>query len=200
MKRRPHASKAQENVSIAGLDNGRENQSEVSLVDLERAKRASVGQLLFKCARLFNERALARVNEEATHPILRPSHTNLLPHIDFAGTRLVDLARKVGISKQAVSQTVAELTELGVVETVTDGSDARAKLVRFTARGKAAIAHGLDVLVQIEKELEPHVGAATMAKLHQALAVLESVLTKDAAPLPPFEGQDVQTARRSSKR
>lgn len=215
MNRRPVAVRSQGKGGSAAIDGsaieraapdsaGREradlNRAVVDLVDLERAKRASVGQLLFKCARLFNEQAIARVNEEGTYPILRPAHTNLFPHIDFVGIRLVDLARKVGISKQAVSQTVAELTQLGVVETVTDGTDARAKLVRFTARGAAAIAHGLDVLVQLEKELEPRVGADTMAQLHEALSTLESVLTlEDSARTRPPGGQGKPTAKRVPK-
>lgn len=167
-------------VSRPSITSNKKAQSQAALNDLERAKRESVGQLLFKCARLFNERAIQRVNQAATHPVLRPAHTNLFPHIDFAGTRVVDLARKLGISKQAVSQTVAELEELGVVETVRDVSDARAKLVRFTEAGRSAITHGLTVLVEIEKELEASVGAHHMARLHEALRALESVLVADS--------------------
>ncbi len=179
------------------MTSNKKAQSQAVLSDLERAKRESVGQLLFKCARLFNERAVQRVNQTATHPVLRPAHMNLFPHIDFAGTRVVDLARKLGISKQAVSQTVAELEELGVVETVRDVSDARAKLVRFTAAGRSAITHGLTVLGEIEKELEARVGAHHMARLHDALCALESVLVADS-PLTAdslTDAQPLPTAR-----
>src|SRR5687767_2166502 len=108
----------------------------VDLKALERKKRQSVGQLLFKCARLLNERAIARVNRQVGQPVLRASHTNLFPHIDFEGVRLTELAQRLGVTKQAVGQVVAELEELGVVEVRPDPSDGRAKLVRFTTKGK----------------------------------------------------------------
>jgi DNA-binding MarR family transcriptional regulator len=148
----------------------------VNLETLEQLKRQSLGQLLFKCARLFNERAIERVNRGAGQPTLRPSHTNLFPHLDFKGTRLTDLARKLGVSKQAVGQTVADLEQMGVVESVADPTDARAKLVRFTKRGGESIAYGLQVLNTIEQELTPSVGQAHMLALHEALLALEAAL------------------------
>jgi len=152
---------------------------------LEQKKKESVGQLLFKCARLFNEQALARVNKSSGRPELRPAHTNLLPHIDFAGTRITEIARKLGITKQAVSQTIGDLEELGVVETFTDPSDGRAKLVRYTPKGAEGIQHGLRVLVDLERELTQSIGEGQMRALHSALLALESALTKsEAAPTP----------------
>ena len=46
-------------------------------MDIEEAKRASLGQVLFKCARLFNEQALERLRERTGLP-LRAAHTALL--------------------------------------------------------------------------------------------------------------------------
>src|SRR5262245_61007003 len=120
--------------------------SPAALRALETKKRASVAQLLFKCARLLNERAISRVNAQGKAPALRPSHTNLFPHIDFQGVRITELARRLDISKQAVSQSVAELEALGVVELLVDPEDARARLVRFTSKGAEGIAEGLRVL------------------------------------------------------
>jgi DNA-binding MarR family transcriptional regulator len=150
----------------------------VDLPALEIQKRASVGQLLLKCARLFNERAIERVNSRAGAPMLRPSHTNLFPHLDFQGTRLTELAKKLGVSKQAVGQTVAELEAFGVVESITDPADARAKLVRFTPKGAESIADGLRVLGTIEQELTSEVGTDQMAALHTSLVALEAALLK----------------------
>jgi DNA-binding MarR family transcriptional regulator len=152
---------------------------------LEKEKRASVGQLLFKCARLLNERAIARVNREPGRAQLRPAHTNLFPHIDFAGTRLTDIARRIGISKQAVGQLVADLEEMGVVELLADPDDGRAKRVRFTNRGTAAIRHGLDVLRTIETQLTERIGETHMRALHRALlALLPALEELDATANP----------------
>lgn len=144
---------------------------------LEAAKRASTAQLLFKCARLVNERAMARVNARAGAPLLKASYTALLPHLDFTGVRVVELAQRLGISKQAVSQTLAELSEQGIVELVPDPADGRAKRARFTRRGAEAIAEGLAVLRELEAELTAEIGAPRMDALHDALLALEAALT-----------------------
>jgi DNA-binding MarR family transcriptional regulator len=138
---------------------------------LDEAKRASVGQLLFKCARLWNEEALGRVRAASGHD-LRPSHTALFPHIALEGTRLTDLAERLGVTKQAVGQLVAELEGLGVLERVPDPRDGRAKLVRFSRRGRQGLLDGLGVLGAIEGELADALGARSMRVLHGLLARL----------------------------
>jgi len=144
---------------------------------IEAAKRVSVGHLLLKSARLLNERAIARVRAEA-NPDFRTPHTTLLPHIDFEGTRLTELAARVGTSKQAVGELVAELEEMGMVSRAVDPADARARLVRFTARGRRALLHGLSVLAEIETELATELGRATFDRLRTDLGRLLEALDR----------------------
>ena len=145
-------------------------------LEIEAAKRVSAGHLLLKAARLLNERATARVRE-LSRVEFRTPHTALLPHIDFEGTRLTELAARVGTSKQAVGELVAELEEMGFLRRDPDPADARARLVRFTAHGRRALLHGLSILSQIEAELAAEIGAARMdrlrADLERLLAALE---------------------------
>jgi DNA-binding MarR family transcriptional regulator len=147
---------------------------------LEGVKRASVGQLLLKSARLLDERALDRVNREARKIRLRPAHTSLFPHIDREGTRLTELARRLGVTKQAVGQLVTDLEGLGVLERVDDPADGRAKLVRFTDKGLKALHHGLSVLRGIEAALERRLGPERTQALHQALAEVVDELSRPA--------------------
>ncbi len=150
----------------------------------ERAKRASTGQLLMRCARLFNEQALERVRERFGVPI-RPSHTTLFPHIDLEGTRLTELARRVGVSKQAVGQLVAELESFGVFERVPDPDDRRAKLVRFAHReGTPFLAEGMAVLGEVEQEVEQRLGTRRMRSLHNGLLALMDLLDESARADP----------------
>jgi DNA-binding MarR family transcriptional regulator len=144
---------------------------------IEALKRQSVAQLLFKCARLVNERAIERVNQKlGPEPALRASHTALFPHLTTEGVRGADLAKKLGVTKQAVSQLVAELEYWGVVEQVEDPKDGRAKLVRFTPKGEQGIVQGLQVLGEIEQELGAQIGKRRMQELHAALLALEAAL------------------------
>ncbi len=142
----------------------------------EALKRQSVAQLLFKCARLVNERAILRVNERSPGPALRAAHTTLFPHLNAEGVRGADLAKKLGVTKQAVSQLVTELEEWGVVEQIADPQDGRAKLVRFSKKGQQALLQGLSVLGELEAELTDKIGKRRMQELHTALLALEKAL------------------------
>jgi DNA-binding MarR family transcriptional regulator len=138
---------------------------------LEAEKAQSTVQLLFKAGRLLNERAIAEIRNRTNKPV-RIAHTSLLPHIDLEGTRLTEISSRLRVTKQAAGQLVDELVELGMLERVPDPSDARAKLVRFSKRGRMAILDGLTVLKEIEHDLVRLVGDANMRTLHDALSVI----------------------------
>ncbi|MFT4978398.1 MAG: DNA-binding MarR family transcriptional regulator [Myxococcota bacterium] len=135
---------------------------------LAATKRANLGHLLMRTARLFSDAGLARVNA-AQDSALRPAHMQLFPHIDLLGTRQTTIAEKLGISKQAVGKLVADLESLGEVELVPDPTDRRARLVRFTEQGRRHILHGLSVLAQLEGELEDAISAERLDRLKEDL-------------------------------
>ena len=150
-------------------------------VELERTKRASTLQVLFKVARLVDELAIARAAARDGAPKLRRSHTSLLPHIALEGTRITDIADRLGISKQAVSQLVDDLEAHGVLARTPDPEDARARRVVFTERGRAALLDGLRVLSNLEAEFAKQIGADHMANLREALLLLLDHLEADHA-------------------
>jgi len=143
---------------------------------LREAKESSVGQLLFRAARLWNEQALERLRSK--NPALRAAHAQLLPHIDLEGVRLTELARRVGATKQAVGELVDSLEAQGLLERVPDPSDRRAKLVRFTERGKKEILVGLDVLRAMEAEFAEELGRVRMERLGDTLRRLLALLER----------------------
>lgn len=142
----------------------------------EARKRASTAQLLFRCARRLNERALERAAGQGLPA--KASFTQLLPHIPLEepGARITTLASLLGISKQAVGQTVDELEALGVVARVADPSDRRARGVVFTEQGRRGLALGMEVLEGLEAEIGEELGKARMRALHDALEALDGLL------------------------
>ena len=148
----------------------------------EEVRDAATLQLLFKASRLANERALARLaaQDPSGATRVRPAHTALFPHLDFDGVRLTELAARVGVTKQAVGQLVDDLVAVGMVERVPDPADRRAKRIRFSRLGYAALMHGLGVLRDLEGELRSAVGDRRMRELHEALKLVIGAL--DPAP------------------
>lgn len=125
---------------------------------LDEQKRATTLEAVFRLARLLNDIAIERTRARAGASALRTAHTALLPHIDLEGTRLTTLAARVGITKQAIGQLLDDLEAEGVVERVPDPDDGRAKLVRFSRKGRAALLEGLALLRELEAELAGRLG------------------------------------------
>ena len=121
------------------------------------ARDTSVGQLLIKAARLFHEAGMAEIQANG-HPGLTAAHFQLAPHMDLAGSRITDVARRAGISKQAVGQLVDELQRLGYVTRAADPTDARARLVVLTEHGRTAMFAGLAALGRVEARVRHELG------------------------------------------
>jgi DNA-binding MarR family transcriptional regulator len=146
------------------------------LTRLERRKQGSVGQLLMRAGRLYQQQAMARV--QARVASAKPAHTALLEHIDLGGTRLTEIARRAGVSKQAVGQLVDELEAQGIVVRQPDPDDARAQRVMFTDDGLEQLVVGIDVLDELELELGGDAGAMTLDRLRRDLQKLLPALEK----------------------
>jgi DNA-binding MarR family transcriptional regulator len=166
------------------------------LQELEKKKKASTAQLLFRCARLLNEWALSRVRAETGVATIRAAHTSLLPHLGFEGIRLTELSERLGVSKQATHQLVEELEEQGMVERRDDPLDGRAKLIRFSRKGERALLDGLRVLGELERELSQGIGQERFSALHDALSAMMPILEAAADASPPRAPEEPAKGKR----
>lgn len=80
-----------------------------------------------------------------------------------------NIAHNLGVSRQAVSQTLGELESAGFVEQCTDPNDKRSRIVRLSTH----FAENGDVCVRIfaalEQELERRIGKRKLANLRDSL-------------------------------
>lgn len=112
---------------------------------------------------------------ERGYPDLRPGHAAVFLEIDRrSGSRITELAEASRLTKQGMMALVDDLEARGYVRRVPDPSDARAKLVRLTARGRVAAAEcrrGVQALDQ-----------RTRRRLGESYDVLLEVLDELGAP------------------
>ncbi|HTJ45451.1 MAG TPA: MarR family transcriptional regulator [Kofleriaceae bacterium] len=134
-------------------------------------------ELLFRAARLVNERAVHEARASGAKG-LRLAHTQLFPHITSDGIRLTELAARLEISKQAVGPLIDELVAQKVVERIPDPDDKRAKLIRWTQRGRRALLHGMTVLDRLERDLAHQIGARRMTELADTLDALVAAVAR----------------------
>ncbi|THV26191.1 MarR family winged helix-turn-helix transcriptional regulator [Glycomyces paridis] len=106
------------------------------------------------------------------HPDVRPMHGFVFQAIGTDGTTAVDLAARLGVTKQAAGKTIAALERQGYVERAADPGDARRKTVRLTARGVEVLALSARVFDQVQDRWAAVIGADRLAALHTDLAAV----------------------------
>jgi DNA-binding MarR family transcriptional regulator len=100
---------------------------------------------------------------------LARAHVLVFAHLDEAGTRPAEIARRAGISRQAVGQTVGQMHDLGLVKLANDPTNRRARLVQPTAKGRRALERSGSGSSAAERVLSRRVGAARVKALRDAL-------------------------------
>ena len=97
------------------------------------------------------------------------AHTNLLPYLDTNGTRIVTLAERAGMTKQAAGQLVAELESHGYVARRADPADGRATQVCFTEAGWRYLLDAQEIKRAVEEECRVTLGEPMWRQLNAAL-------------------------------
>ena len=98
--------------------------------------RENLGWLLAKASQRWND-GLAAAFRDAGFQEVRPSYGSVLvPLFEEDGLRMGELARRSGLSKQAMTTLARSVEQAGLVSRVRDANDARAFRVSLTARGE----------------------------------------------------------------
>ncbi|HSG48074.1 MAG TPA: MarR family transcriptional regulator [Longimicrobiales bacterium] len=108
-----------------------------------------------------------------------PSAWYLLRSIPPTGGRASTLARELGVTKQAVGQTLKELEREGYVEKETDPADGRALCVRPTPEGLAVALRGEKALLAQERSWEQYLGRRRLHALREGMEAFADFLEEE---------------------
>jgi DNA-binding MarR family transcriptional regulator len=137
-----------------------------------------IGALLRVPGQAIQRRIIKELNA-AGFQELRVPHMAVLQFPGPDGVRPRMLAERAGISKQAMNQLLRSLEGLGYIVRSDAPDEGRARIVRFTKRGRAAYARIYDILGQIEREWRTELGAKPFLHLKDLLfRVWESTLVR----------------------
>lgn len=103
---------------------------------------------------------------------LTPGQARAILLVDRTGTRLTELARRAGVTKQAMMQMVDDLQGVGCVRRTPDPEDARAKVVRLTAKGLRQRARARKAVQVVEGRLRRRLGPRRYEALRAGLEEL----------------------------
>jgi DNA-binding MarR family transcriptional regulator len=106
---------------------------------------------------------------EAGFGDVRESHGFLIQHLLRGPHSVGELSALLGVTQQAVSKTVAELTAAGYLES-SPAKDARVRLVQLSPRGHACVLLSRQLRERLERRLEKALGKKRVQQTQRALA------------------------------
>ena len=137
-----------------------------------------IGALLRVPAQAIHRRIINELNA-AGFEDLRVPHMAVLQFPGPDGVRPGTLAERAGMSKQAMNQLLRSLEGFGYIVRSDAPEEGRARIVRFTKRGRAAYGKVHDILRDIEREWSAELGPKDFAQLKELLSrVWDSPLTR----------------------
>jgi len=137
-----------------------------------------IGALLRVPAQAIHRRIIRELNAAGFEELSLP-HMAVLQFPGPDGARPGTLAERAGMSKQAMNQLLRSLEDLGYIVRSDAPDEGRARIVRFTKRGRAAYVKVHDILRDIELEWRAELGSRDFAQLKELLSrVWESPLIR----------------------
>ncbi|XAS68696.1 MarR family winged helix-turn-helix transcriptional regulator [Micrococcaceae bacterium Sec5.7] len=132
---------------------------------------------------------------------MRPTHfMNVFRFMDCDGTRPAELARRAGMTPQAMGELVSQLEKRGYVKRVADPGDGRSRTVVWAERGQAAADVANAFFEELDHDWATAVGQDDLNSMKQALRVLVAQPPRQSPPpWPPTEGTMFADVRSAGK-
>jgi len=112
--------------------------------------------------------------EREGHPGVTATHAFALEAIDDGAQSASQLARTLGVSRQAAAKTITALEELRYLDRRDDPEDARRKRLTVTARGNEMIRIGARTFDAMRDHAAERVGVRKLEDAERVLGILAS--------------------------
>lgn len=110
------------------------------------------------------------------HAGVTASSLAFLGQLDCGVNHAAEVARRVGVSRQMIGKTVAELEQAGWLQVGRDPEHGNRKIIRFTAAGERLMSDARGALAELDTELDRACGTGFCGELVERLERIEAVL------------------------
>lgn len=114
---------------------------------------------------------LAALMATKGHADLTPAHLTFLNALDCGDTYAAAVARRLGVTRQAVYRSSKEMQKLGIVTLQTAPEDRRQKVIRMTDYGMRVATDARAALDQIDQILNARIGQDNRLQLVRILGL-----------------------------
>lgn len=118
------------------------------------------------------ERRMHEALDEAGFDDVRPAHGPVFGVIGADGSRVTEMARRAGMTKQSMAELVDYLETRGYVDRAPDPGDRRAQRVRLTKKGWSTVDVAIEAVEAVEREWASVIGEPAMRTFRSRLEKL----------------------------
>ncbi|WP_424944241.1 MarR family winged helix-turn-helix transcriptional regulator [Aliiroseovarius crassostreae] len=123
-----------------------------------------IGWRLWDAAAVWKEK-FAQQMIDMGHDWYAEARSSVVPYVGLNGTRQAEIVTRMGLSKQAVQQLIADLERSDILRRDPDPEDGRGKIVRFTDAGLRAQRDSATAKQHVEDEMKALLGAENFDQL-----------------------------------
>jgi DNA-binding MarR family transcriptional regulator len=135
---------------------------------LRRHRNQALYRSISRLLRAYNRRLVDELHARGFADF-SPAFPPLLSNLDAGGSHIGALARRAGVTRQAAGQLLRQIEACGYVACLDSPHDTRATMVTFTPRGRAMLAHVLDIIGDLDREYAAALGAAAFDGVRDSL-------------------------------
>jgi DNA-binding MarR family transcriptional regulator len=135
-----------------------------------------IGALLRVPFETVRDRMLAGLHKRGFTDLVA-AHLDVFQYPGPENQRPLQLATQTRMTKQALNYLLGQLEQLGYLTREPDNDDQRAKRIRLTPKGHAAIKAIREIVQDVETEWEQQLGPRNFAQLRNLLTQLYAIAT-----------------------
>ncbi|MFM7020230.1 MAG: MarR family winged helix-turn-helix transcriptional regulator [Aquirufa sp.] len=139
-----------------------------------------LSRLFAKSYRLIKSLNAKYLNELGYHDF-KVGHVMVMMNLKPDGTTAAEIAKKVRVSKQAMSKLVQDLIEKGYLQSIKHPIDQRATLIQLTSTGADFLQALHDCRHKVEEEIAQVIGDEKLQNLHSILGELMVYFDSDVS-------------------
>lgn len=138
--------------------------------EIKSSNQTNLAQLLMR-AFYWTDEGLQNYIQKKGWPEITRAQSIIFVNIGEGVTRPSEIAARVGVTRQAIHQTLNELISLGYLTLESDPKDRRAKIIRYTEKGARLGLDAIAGLKHVETVLAERIGTGNVKMLREALSI-----------------------------
>jgi len=142
--------------------------------EFEHLRQTNIGRLIDDMHFSFDALALEYLRESG-FTMIKSADAHVMRTMRVEGSRITDMAKQAGISKQAMSKLVAVFVSNGFLAWSGDPNDKRNRIVSVTEAGRELLTCGIAALQRTEQEIADIIGMGELEHFRQILLKIKRV-------------------------